>query len=60
MVIAWSSFLYTDIVATAPSDNSYVNESGGGFKGVAHEQAQMAKNGQKWPKMTKNSIFGYF
>ena len=35
------SFLYTDIIAAAPSDNSYVNKSRGGIKG------KMAKNGQK-------------
>ena len=47
MVIAWSSFLYTDIIATAPTDNSYVNKSGGGIK----ELPIMMKNGQIRPKI---------
>ena len=33
VVIAWSSFLFLDFIATAPSDNIFVNKSGDGFKG---------------------------
>ena len=33
MIIAWSSSLFTDIIATATSDNIFVNKSGGGVKG---------------------------
>ena len=32
VVIAWSSFLFTDIIATAPSDNIFVNKGGGRVK----------------------------
>ena len=33
MVIAWSSSLSINIIATAPSDNIFVNKSGGGIEG---------------------------
>ena len=33
VVIAWSSFLSIDFIATAPSDNIFVNKSRGGIKG---------------------------
>ena len=33
VVIAWSSFLSADIIATALSDDSVVNKSRGGIKG---------------------------
>ena len=47
MVIAWSSFFFTDIIATAPSDNIFVNKSGGGIGGSLmskHKQGKIAKN----------------
>ena len=44
MVIAWSSFLSADIIATAPSfvDIAEVDQW------VIHEQAQLSKNGPKF------------
>ena len=33
-VNAWSCSLSVDIIAMAPSDNSFVNKSGGGIKGL--------------------------
>ena len=33
VVIAWSSFLFIDFIATAPSGNIFVNKNGGGIKG---------------------------
>ena len=33
VVIALSSFFFLDFIATAPSDNIFVNKSGDGFKG---------------------------
>ena len=47
VVIAWSSSLSVDIIATAPSDNIIVDKSGGGIKGLPmsrHKQGKMAKN----------------
>ena len=41
VVIAWNSFLSADIIATAPT---FVNIAD---QWVAHEQAQLLKNGQK-------------
>ena len=49
-VVVWSSSLPIDIIATAPSDNSYVSKSRGGIKGSPmsrHKWWKMAKNGQK-------------
>ena len=34
VVIACSSFYFEDSTATAPSDNIFVNKSGGGIKGL--------------------------
>ena len=59
MVVVWSSSLSIDIIATAPSDNTFVSKSRGGIKGSPmsrHKWQKMAKNGKKWQKMTKNSI----
>ena len=50
MVILWSSSLSEDIVETAPSDNIFVNKSGGGIEGLSmsrNKQRKMVKNGQK-------------
>ena len=47
VVIACSSFHFEDFIATAPSDNIFVNENGGGTNGAG-------TNGDKWPKMAKN------
>ena len=50
VVIVWSSSLSVDIVETAPSDNIFVNKSGGGIKGLPmsrNKQQKMVKNGQK-------------
>ena len=50
-VIVWSSSLSIDIIATAPSDNSFVNKSGGGIKGSPMSRLKwwkMAKNDQKF------------
>ena len=47
VVIAWSSSLSINIIATAPSDNIFVNKSGGGIEGSPmsrHKQGKMAKN----------------
>ena len=47
VVIAWSSSLSINIIATAPSDNIFVNKSGGGIEGLPmsrHKQGKMAKN----------------
>ena len=46
MVIAWSTFFEVDFIATAPSDNIFVNRSEGGTKGSPISR-------RKWPKMTK-------
>ena len=61
MVIAWSSSLSIDIIATAPSFNSYVNKSGGGIKGspMSIEQAQMAKNGKKLNLLANGGKMGW-
>ena len=50
VVIAWSCSLSLDIIATAPSDNSFVNKSRGWIKG-----GPLSRN--KWWKMAKNWIF---
>ena len=50
MVIARSSSFSVDIIATAPSDNIFVNKSGDGVKGLP-----LCRH--KWGKMEKNSIF---
>ena len=34
VVIACSSFCFEDFIATAPSDNIFVNKNGGGIKGL--------------------------
>ena len=34
VVIAWSSFLSIDAITIAPFDNSFINISGGGIKGL--------------------------
>ena len=34
VVIAWSSFLFIDFIATAPSGNIFVNKNGDGVKGL--------------------------
>ena len=47
MIIACSSFLSIDIIATAPCDNSFVNKSRIGIKGLP-------MNRHKWPNMIKN------
>ena len=50
LVIVWTSALSVDIVETAPSDNIFVNKSGGGTKGLSktrNKQQKMVKNGQK-------------
>ena len=47
MVIVWSGFLTIDIIATAPSDNIFVNKSGGGVKGLPISRCKWGKNGQK-------------
>ena len=50
VVIVWSRSLSVDIVETAPSDNIFVNKSGGGIKGLPmsrNKQQKMVKNGQK-------------
>ena len=47
VVIAWSSFLFTDIIATAPSDNIFVNKGGDRVKRLPisrHKKGKMAKN----------------
>ena len=44
---AWNSFLSIYTIATASSDNIFVNKSGGGGQGVAYKQAKMGANGQK-------------
>ena len=47
VIIAWSSSLFTDIIATATSDNIFVNKSGGGIERSPmsrHKQGKMAKN----------------
>ena len=50
VVIVWSSSLSVDIVETAPSEDIFVNKSGGGIKGLPmsrNKQQKMVKNGQK-------------
>ena len=46
VVIALSSFLFLDFIATAPSDNTLVNKWVMGSRG--HPQA--GTNSEKWPK----------
>ena len=44
---AWNSFLSIYIIATASSDNIFVNKSGGGIERSPmsrHKQGKMAKN----------------
>ena len=48
MVIAFSIYLFANIIATAPSNNSFVNKSRSGMKGLPssrHKWCKMAKNG---------------
>ena len=47
------NLLSIDIIATAPSDNSYVNKSRDGIRlsPMSIEQAKIVKNGQKWPNI---------
>ena len=53
MVIAWISFLSRDIIAKAPSDNSFVNESKvGGQRGEIetgknHQELNFQEDGGK-------------
>ena len=49
-----SNSLSIVIIVTAPSDNIFVNESGGEIKGFP---PYIGTNGGKWPKMVKNQIF---
>ena len=47
VIIALHGLLSVDIIATAPSDNIFVNNSGDGIKGLPicrHKFGQMAKN----------------
>ena len=60
--LAWSSFFHTDIIATAPSDNSYVNKSGGGIKGSPMSRLKwwkMAKNDQKFNFQANGGKMGW-
>ena len=47
MAIAWSSFLSADIIATAPSDNSFVNIAEVGSMGRPWAGTIV----EKWPKI---------
>ena len=61
VVIAWSSFLFADIIATAPSDNSFVNKSGSGMKGLPssrHKWCKIAKNRKKWNFLANGGKMG--
>ena len=53
VVIACSSYLFADTIATAPSDNSFVNKSRRGMKGLPSSR-------DKWCKMAKNKKKGIF
>ena len=44
---AWNSFLTVYIIATASSDNIFVNKSGGRVKGLPISRRKWGKNGQK-------------
>ena len=61
MVIACSSYLFADIIATAPSDNSFVNKSRSGMKGLPssrHKWCKMAKNRKKWNFLANGGKWG--
>ena len=47
VVIAWSSFFFTDIIATAPSEKIFDNTSRDGAN-------RLPKSRHKWRKMAKN------
>ena len=51
VVIAWSSSLSVDIIATAPSDKIFDNESGGGNEGSTMSRHKWFKNSQKCLKI---------
>ena len=51
--IAWSIFLLTDNIATAPNDNIFVSKSRDGAK-------RLPMSRHKWWKMAINGIFSYF
>ena len=53
MVIAWSSFLFTDIIATAPRDNIFVHKGRDEAKGLPISRHQKCK-------MALSFIFGLF
>ena len=62
VVIAWSSFLFVDFIAAAPSDNIFVNKSRSGIMGSPmsrHKWGKMVKNDQKLKfsgKWQKNGV----
>ena len=61
MVIACSSYLFADIIATAPSNNSFVNKSRSGMKGLPssrHKWCKMAKNRKKWNFLANGGKWG--
>ena len=49
VVKAWIISLFVDIIVIVPSDNIFVNKSGGGIEG-----SPMSRHSEKWLKMSKN------
>ena len=51
MVIAWSSFLFTDIIATAPSVNTSVNPVSIQADMEQRDRQKAGTHDEKWPKI---------